>query len=142
MAKKNKSTDAPDKLQAASLSIKDVVVADPSIEFTIEIDPDMFKPSAEGVYFDNFTVQMSISNLNPEFPDRLTNVGSISIATLTQTRAYFYFTFGDDDYIAGTKFTLCIYLSAYDPNTGAPVNFTENPIITEVFGGGVPRLNK
>lgn len=123
-----------------SLSIKDVVVADPSIEFTIDIDPLVFKPSADGVYLRNFQAQISISNLDGAHPEDITNVGTISVNSLTQTSSYFYFTFGDVRYKAGTLFTLWLLITAYDPTTGVPINFTDNPIKFDVFGGGVPSV--
>lgn len=121
-----------------SLSIKDVVVADPSIQFTIDIDPKVFKPSVDGIYLKNFQIQISISGLEADRPKELTNVGSITVNTLTQTSAYFYFTFGDARYKAGTLFTLYLLITAYDPTTGSPINFADNPTKFEVYGGGVP----
>ncbi|MFZ6014245.1 MAG: hypothetical protein ACOYXT_28145 [Bacteroidota bacterium] len=120
------------------VTIKDVVVADPSIEFSIYIDPEVHKP-VNGIYFVDFTVQMSISDLDPKNPGVLTPVGAIKVNTVSQTNPYFYFSFGDPDYKAGTKFTLCLVLSAYHPSTGVPIEFKPNPVFMEVYGGGEAR---
>lgn len=125
------------KLKEGSVSIKDVVVADPSIEFVLEIDPNEFTPSEDGIYLKNLEIQLSISNIDPKATDKLKLVGAILVSSVTQIRPYFYFSFGDANYTAGTEFTLCFQLSAYSPVTGEPIQFSNNPMKVKVIGGGL-----
>lgn len=137
MPKRNRKPEHQVTVDNKTVTIKDVVVADPSVEFSIALDPLQFKPDSNGVYLRNLTIQISISGLNGSDKNQLRNVGQITVNTLTQLRAYFYMTFGDINYKSGTKYTLCLLLSAYDPFTGAPVEFKDNPVKLDVYGGGV-----
>lgn len=139
MNKKDKltSVQGPVATPGRPITIRDTVVADPSIEFTVDIDPAIFPKSPDGVYLKDFKVKLSISDLDPDSPGSLTHVGTIKIRTITQTSAYFYFTFGDPDYVAGTKFTVSMKFSALDPVTGEPIDISDNPLTMEVYGGGV-----
>lgn len=123
-------------LKGGSVSIKDVVVADPSVEFTFEIDPEEFKPSTEGVYLNNLEIQLSISNLDTQSENKLKLIGVILVSSVTQLQSYFYFSFGDANYVPGTEFTLWLQLTAYNATTGEPVDFNNNPLSLKVVGGG------
>jgi hypothetical protein len=115
-----------------SLSIKDVVVADPSVEFTVDLD------GFDGIsYLQDFEVQLSISASETLPPGKFSSLGRIVVSTLSLDKgAYFYFTFGDPDYKPGTVYTMCMWFTAYNPQSGMPITFDMNPVMIKVVGGG------
>jgi hypothetical protein len=130
MSKKIKPEVPPPSTGA--LSIKDVVVADPSVEFTVETSG-----FGELQWLQDFEVQLSISDPNSTPPGKFNSVGKIVVANLSVDKgAYFYFTFGDPEYKPGKVYTMCMLFSAYNPTTGEPINIPGNPVYVKVYGGG------
>lgn len=119
--------------------IRDVIVADPSIAFSLILNALDFKKSPDGYYLRDLEIQVLLNNLYPEFPDRFVSVAKIFISSVSQLQLYFDMPFGDPNYNPGDEFTLKLILAALDPVSGEPVTFNEGNVYTlDVFGGGVP----
>jgi hypothetical protein len=119
--------------------IRDVIVADPSISFTIVLNERDFKKSKTGYYLTDFQVQVMLNKLPSEETTSFTPIAQIVITSVSQLGLYFYVPFGDPKYVAGTKFKLKLVLTGLDPVTGDPVVFNEGkPYSMDVYGGGVP----
>lgn len=123
------------------VSIKGVIVADPSIAFTIHLDSTEF-PYFNGYCLTNFELKVLLNNIDPANPAVFTEVARINIKGISQHSLYFNIPFGDPNYNPGEEFTLKISISADSPVTGEPIRFNDGkPYSIPVFGGGVPKEN-
>jgi hypothetical protein len=114
--------------------IRETLVGDPSINFTIDLDPTI-QPSPEGFYIRDFIVEVHLTDVPTP---RMVKVATIHIKTLTSLQPYFYIPFGDPDYGAGQQFDMMLKLRGKNAVTGEPIQFSEdNTFRQTLIGGGI-----
>ena len=117
--------------------IKDIVVGDPAISFTIDLNAVDFQP-VNGIYVKKFNVKVFLNNIDPDHPEKFVKVGKVHVKTLSSLSAYFYITFGDPNYTPGDIYKLHLRLSGLSPSTNEEIDFPE--YIFEVYGGGLVQV--
>jgi len=117
--------------------IRETLVGDPSISFTIGLDPEM-PMSPDGYYVKDFNVEIYLSDI-PAPSTNYTKIARIHIKSLSMLDPYFYVPFGDPDYGAGQEFNMKLKLSGKDPVTGEPIIFggDDNWFSQSLIGGGI-----
>lgn len=119
------------------ISIDDVVVADPSIQFNLIVDED-----ADDLFIRHLEVQISLLGLKKRdgaFRNGYKLVGTVRISGMKGFPAFIHIPFGDPGYEAGNTFSLCVFVSGYfrtGKNEGKPINFKDNPYYIHGIIGG------
>jgi len=126
-------------MDPGSAKIKETVVADPSISFTLDFLPLGLQKSDEGYFLKHLTAKIFLNDIGNGNPDVFICVAKVHVKSLSDTSAYFYVPFGDPDYGAGKYFTFVLELSAVNAITGLPVMFNDsgNIFVQELVGGGI-----
>lgn len=115
--------------------IRETLVGDPSINFTIDIVDPTLTPSPEGYLIKDFVVEIHLTDINGS---GMKKVATIHIKTLTSLQPYFYVPFGDPDYGAGQQFDMLLKLYGRNAATGRPIQFSpDNCFRQTLIGGGI-----
>jgi hypothetical protein len=115
--------------------IKETLVGDPAISFTIGLNVPM---SEDGYYVNDFKMKISLTNVNNSAGDYI-EIARMHIKSLSTNEPYFYVPFGDPDYRAGQEFWMKLELSGRSPIDGRHLKFNDNGNVFEqhLMGGGI-----
>lgn len=118
--------------------IKETVVADPSISFTIELPEGLAHTTpGPGYYVLNFKAKIYLSDIAND-PTQLIKVATVRIKRLSSRTIYLYIPFGDAGYAAGQEFDFKLKLSGISAVTLEPIQFSpDNCFYQRLIGGGI-----
>jgi hypothetical protein len=111
--------------------IKETLVGDPSISFTIDMDLEYSEE--EGCYARDFIAEIYL--FHPVNDVTFTPVATVSIKELSTAAPYLFIPFGDTNYAAGQKFLFKLILYAKYPD--GSVLFDGKEFQQELIGGGI-----
>jgi len=142
----SKKVSLPKKLKPTKLGdgdngtkIRETLVGDPSINFTVALDPILKETMHEGLYVIDFKVEVWLK-LEAQNVSDYSKVAHVHIKSLSMLDPYFYIPFGDPGYGAGQKFRMRLSLfGRYPKFPHKPIKFNDNGNWFEqlLMGGGI-----
>jgi hypothetical protein len=117
--------------------IKETVVADPSISFTIDLAEDL--PELNGYFVLNFKAKIYLTDVPGVHDGPFTHIATVKVKSLTSRSVYIYVPFGDPSYYPGQPFSFKLKLRGDSPVTGQPIVFNDagNIFFQDLIGGGI-----
>jgi hypothetical protein len=117
--------------------IKETVVADPSISFTIDLPEDL--PESSGYLVLNFKAKIYLTDVPGVHDGPFTHIATVKVKSLTSRSVYIYVPFGDPNYQPGQSFSFKLKLYGESPVTGQPIVFNDagNIFFQDLIGGGI-----
>ena len=143
----SKKVSLPKKLKPGKLGggddpgtkIRETLVGDPSINFTVALDEVLRETEYEGLFVKDFKVEVWLRLEGENTPD-YSKVAQVHIKSLSMLDPYFYIPFGDPGYGAGQKFRMRLSLfGRYPQFPHKPIKFNDNGNWFEqlLMGGGI-----
>jgi hypothetical protein len=117
--------------------IKETVVADPSISFTIQFSEDI--PWVGDYLVQFFKAKIYLTDVPGDQNSGFLHVATVKVKSISDRSIYIYVPFGDPSYAPGQEFYFMLKLSGFTPGTTTPIVFNENDniFIQHLVGGGI-----